>query len=390
MPRKRLPSQTIKAVISDLDSRAPIATAESWDNVGLLVGDPAWKTSGAVVSVDLTAEALAEAKTRGYRLIVIHHPCIFPRSRGVARVHAGGDKTGLVFQAIRKGIAIAAFHTNFDKCAMEVPQAVATGLGLETRGRLLEETSGALVKLAVFVPAAHLEPVRSAVFDAGAGQIGNYDRCGFGVEGEGSFRGGQGTHPFIGASGNLEKTREIRWETVFPRGMQSRVLAALFAAHPYEEVAFDLYPVEQEPASVGLVKGLGYGFWGEFPRPKLFSDVCKDVKGLFKLNGFMLTQITPAGGQRVRKVAFVAGKGDSFLSAASSAGCDVFITGEVDYHSALESARRGVSVIELGHTQSERFYLSTMKAWLEDRKLEAVALSGQAQRIWLHPGGKQK
>ncbi|MCM2324302.1 MAG: Nif3-like dinuclear metal center hexameric protein [Oligoflexia bacterium] len=380
--------KSLSQIVSALEARAPSSTAESWDNVGLLVGDPDWKTSGAVISIDLNPEAIAEAKRRKYRLIVNHHPCIFPRGRGLSRILAGEDKTGFVFEAIRQGIAVAAYHTNFDKCALEVVQAAAQGLGVRPEGRLLDKPSGSLVKLSVFVPASHLEAVRTALCASGAGHIGRYDSCTFGTEGEGTFRGDHATKPFLGVPGILEKARETRLETVFPRGMEQRVLKALFAAHPYEEVAFDLYPVEQEPAGKGLVSGLGYGFWGDFPRPKPFSDLLKGVKSLFKLNGFLLTEPTSRL-KKVRRVGFVAGKGDSFIPAAAAAGCDVFITGEADYHMALDGARRGMAVLELGHTESERFFLSTMKSWVSAQKLGAVALDLQAQRI-LHRGGQLK
>lgn len=391
---------TVSQVLQDLERRAPSDTAEDWDNVGLLAGDPSWKTSGAVVTVDLTEQAIRLAKQRKYRLIVNHHPCIFPRSRGLSRVVAGmnrGGTSGLVFEAIRQGIAVIACHTNFDRCAMEVVQSVSEGLGVTPKGRLVDHPGGSLVKLVVFVPLTHVEQVREAICQAGAGKIGNYDFCTFGAEGEGSFRGGESTRPFLGKPGKLEKAREIRLETIFPQGLEKPVLGALFRAHPYEEVAYDLYPVKQGPASEGLVRGLGYGFWGEFPSPKSFSEVAKDVTSLFNVNGFLLSSpLSPEprsvraraarpsteGSRKIRRIGFVAGNGSSFLSAAAAAGCDLYITGEVGYHPALDGTRKGMKVMELGHTESEYFFPQTVKGWLSQLGLKSEPLYQPAQQFF--------
>ncbi len=380
----------VSDIISLLEAKAPSGTAESWDNVGLLVGDPSWTTSGAVVSIDLNPESLRLAKSKGWRLIVTHHPCIFPRSHGVARIVPDGElgKNSLIIEALRAGIAIAACHTNFDQCAMEVVDTVADGLGVKPQGRLIEKPSGSLLKLVVFVPSTHLEAVRTAICEAGAGQIGNYDFCTFGVAGEGTFRGREGAQPFIGRVGELELAQEVRLETIFPRGLKACVLKAMLAAHPYEEVAFDLYSVEQGTASKsGLVRGLGYGFWGDFVRPKSFSDVARSVRSLFNLQAFWVTGHSPSRNRRIRRLAFVAGKGASFVEAAARLGCDLMITGEAGYHTALDGSRRGVTVIELGHRESERFFVSTMRTWLEKVGLKCVEANPPSQMIW--SGGKK-
>jgi dinuclear metal center YbgI/SA1388 family protein len=370
----------VSEVIGMLEKLAPSGTSEKWDNTGLLAGDPDWETAGAVVSVDLTENAIETAIQQGYRLIVTHHPCIFPKSRGLSRI-VRGPKSGisaLVFEAIRNGIAVAAYHTNFDQCALEVVKTVSEGLGCQAKGRLIDAGEGSLLKLVVFVPASHIEAVRAGLAQAGAGHIGGYDFCTFGTPGEGTFRAGAGTRPYVGKVGQIEKAQEIRLETVFPRGLKKAVLSAMRAAHPYEEVAFDLYPVEQAPSSLGLVRGLGYGFWGEFNSPKPFSDVARSVRDLFSAQAFWLTDPAPT---RIKRVAFVAGKGASFLEAASAAGCDLFITGEAGYHTALAGSRLGMSVLELGHRESEIFYISTMESWLSEMGLKTVGLNIQTQRI---------
>lgn len=383
MPRDSRSSRplSISEILEIIERRAPASTAEDWDSVGLLAGDPKWKTRGAVVSIDLTEEAIDLAKKKGFRLVITHHPCIFPKKRGLGSV----TPRSLVFRAIRSGIAVVACHTNFDRCALEVVKTVAHGLGAAPFGRLMENEGESLLKLAVFVPLTHLKGVRDAVFTAGAGQVGNYDQCSFGVNGEGTFRGSEKSRPFIGRPGKMEKTTEVRFETVLPRGLRETVVAALLKAHPYEEVAYDLYELAQAPGRHGVVRGMGYGFWGEFPSPKPFSDLEEDVRRIFQLKGFWLTDPPPT---RVKRIAYVAGKGAAFLDAAIRARCDVFITGEVGYHVALEGKRRGLAVMELGHRESERFFPKTMEGWLLEAGLRAVESSQATQKIWFSGGKK--
>lgn len=393
---KATSTQRVSAIIEKLEALAPSGTAEKWDNVGLLAGDPAWETRGAVVSVDLTEEALRTAVRKGYRLIVNHHPCIFPKGKGLSRL-VPGAKAGipsLLFEAIRNGIAVAACHTNFDQCSLEVVRAISGGLGVRPAGRLLDVGEGTLLKLVAFIPESHVSTVRAALCAAGAGHIGNYDSCTFSASGEGTFRGGEGARPFLGSAGRLEKARETRLETIFPKGLKKAVLTALRSAHPYEEVAFDLYPVEQGPASIGLVRGLGYGFWGDFSSPKTFAEVARGVRRVFRTEGFILTESpkrksqaprtspgTSRGTCMIRRVAFVAGKGASFVDAAAAAGCDLFITGEAGYHPSLDAARKGMSILELGHRESEVFFIETMQDWLTAMGMKAVGLNLKTQAI---------
>jgi dinuclear metal center YbgI/SA1388 family protein len=368
-------SKTVGEVIRYLDELAPPGTAENWDNVGLLLGDPKQTVTGAVLSIDLTFEAVELAVQKNYSLILNHHPCIFPKQKGINKVIAGSP----LYEALKRGIAVAAYHTNFDQCSLEVIQFISEGLGVVPQGRLIEKSDDLLMKLVAFVPESHLEGVRTALCEAGAGQIGNYDYCTFGAPGEGTFRGGRMTHPFLGEPGQLEKVKEVRLETIFPVGLQDIVSRALFKAHPYEEIAYDFYPIKQSPSGKGVVKGLGYGFWGDFPSPRPFSDVAKDVKSLFNIHGFWITDPAPSF---VSRVGFVAGKGASFVEAASSVKCDLFITGEAGYHTALSGLRRGVSVMELGHRESERFFIETMKKWLSHFNIGFVETQMPTQKIW--------
>ena len=367
---------TVDQVLQDLERRAPAATAESWDNVGLLVGDPSTQTSGAVVSIDLTAQAVRLAQDRGYKLIVNHHPCIFPKGAGLQKVVAGSP----IYDCVRSGISVIAKHTCFDQCALEVVDGVSKSLGVRPLGRLFDRPEGELIKLAVFVPEEHVDSVHRALMAAGAGHIGRYDSCAFQTPGVGTFRGLEGAQPAIGKVGQLEKVNEIKLETVMPVGLKESVLRALREAHPYEEVAFDLYPVEQSPPQGGIVRGLGYGFWGDFDQPIQWSELNKRIHRTFGISGFWSAELPM---DQIGRIAFVAGKGGGFLNAAQRAGCQVLITGEAGYHTVLDGMRRGVRIIEVGHRESELFFLRTQESWLKNLGLETQVLNDPTQRIWV-------
>jgi putative NIF3 family GTP cyclohydrolase 1 type 2 len=406
--KKNAPSSKVKVtldrVLRELERRAPTGTAESWDNVGLVIGGgDSGKVSGAVVSIDLTDAAIDLAVKKGFSLIVTHHPCIFPKGRGPSHILApadhgdsgdgrrGCDDSARLYRAIRHGISVVSAHTNFDRCALEVSETVAQGLGLTPMGRLIDKPQESLTKLVVFAPESHVDRVRDAVCAAGAGQIGQYAHCSFAAQGTGTFKGGLSTQPFIGKKGVLERIAEVRLETIFPRGLEKPILKALRSAHPYEEIAYDLLPVTQAPGGLGLLSGLGYGVWGEVSnssKSKAFSEVIRSVKSLFKLDGLLLTRATAHSSSdrgskagRIRRIGFVAGKGSSFLSAASRVGCDLFITGEVGYHAACEAAREGMSILEIGHRESECFFLSTVANWLREMGLEAVVERSPTQKF---------
>ncbi|NDD90955.1 Nif3-like dinuclear metal center hexameric protein [bacterium] len=373
--RRKAKKLKISDIIGNIEGRAPESCSESWDNNGLLVGDPNWTTSAAVVSVDLTEESLDLAKRLGAKLIVNHHPCIFPRSRGISRI----TPNSLVWTALESQVAVLACHTNFDRCALEVPQQISKALGVKVLGRLIENPNESLKKLVVFVPDSHIDSVHAALSAASAGQVGNYDHCAFVGPGEGRFRGADSTKPFLGKPGLLERAQESRLETVFPAGMEVRVLQALRDAHPYEEIAYDIYSLEQKASSEGMTPGLGYGFYGDFKKAASIPSLVKKLVQTFEASGAVLTpsrvKASRKGQAIVQRMGFVAGKGSSFISAALAARCDVFVTGEVDYHEALAAARRGMTVVELGHRESERFYLKTMSAWLKSLGLRVVELN---------------
>jgi dinuclear metal center YbgI/SA1388 family protein len=369
----------VRDLVSFIEKKAPSGTAEGWDNVGLLLGDSSQEITGVTVAIDLTNEVIERARASGHNLVINHHPCIFPKGKGPSRITSGTP----LFEALRGGVAVIAAHTNFDQSALEVPRAIAEKLGASLEGRLHEKPQGSLLKLVVFVPAEQAEAVRSAICAAGAGVIGRYDSCTFSTEGRGTFRGEEGTDPFVGRPGSLETADEVRLETILPRGLQKEVLRAMLEAHPYEEVAFDLYPVEQPAGEKGLVRGLGYGFWGDLANPMPLDAFVPKVFEAFEVKGGLLTPNMNASPKEtlVRRIGFTPGKGTSFLGAAARAGIDLFITGEAGYHPAREAAQGGMAVLELGHPESELFFLRTVSRWIEELGLPVQEVRVPVQKF---------
>ncbi len=373
----------ITDLIEAIEMRIPLTCAESWDHVGLMCGDPKQSFRGAVVGVDLTASLLKLAISKKANLVILHHPPLFPKGKGLNRLVLGqaNELATLMLQAFQKNICVYVAHTNFDRCALDGMMALADALGTEPVARVWEEPDAGetlLKKLVTFIPADHFERVRDELYAVGCGHIGNYDSCGFGMAGLGNFRALRGAKPFVGKPGEFEQVEEIRLETVFVSGMEPVVIETLREAHPYEEVAFDIYPVEQAPAMKGMVWGLGYGFVSEFKKPVSYEVLLKSVKSVFKIKSLLTNQITP---KKVKRIAFTPGKGSSFLRSVRAHHADVFITGEVGYHGSLDAARAGLNVIELGHRESEHYFLKTFEAWCKEWKIKCTLLDERTQRI---------
>ncbi|MBI3535365.1 MAG: Nif3-like dinuclear metal center hexameric protein, partial [Deltaproteobacteria bacterium] len=377
----------IEKILNILEGHVPIATSAKWDNVGLLVGAHEWETKGAVLSIDLTPQALKIAKREDINLIITHHPCFFPKAHSISKLvkEKNFSPSTLALEAYENKIAVIACHTNFDCSALEVAEAFSQALGLNAQGKLIPEDAE-LLKLVVFVPSTHLETVRHAICEAGAGHIGHYDFCTFSAAGEGTFRGSAASKPFLGKAEKLEKTQELRLETIIPNTLKVRVLKALFESHPYEEVAYDLYSVVQTPTALGLTKGLGYGVWGDFSQLKVFSDLLQDVKKLFQRSWLKVTLSQSIENfAKVKRVAFLPGSGGEFIHPALNLKCEVFITGEVSYHEALFASNHGLTIMELGHTESEMFFFPTLRQWFikENRNGFILIENIEQKSTWL-------
>jgi len=383
--------RSIENIVEFLEKKAPKESAESWDNVGLLIGSLEAQTSSIEIALDLTFEVLESAIQNKSQAIILHHPCIFPRNKGLSGLVKSNKKesiSSLIYRAIENNISIIACHTNFDQCSLEVTEKIATQLGCQPVGRLMESLDSQLLKLVVFTPITHSQKIRESLWDAGAGQLGFYDQCQFTVSGQGSFRALDGAQPFLGKVGKAEFIEEDRLEFVFPKTLKNKIVSALYLAHPYEEIAFDLIEVKQKAPKNGLIKGLGYGFIGEFKESIGFSELAKRVKSSFNIENFWFTGSLIAEkdsqGQdwKVKRIAFSPGKGSSFISSAIQSRCDVYIMGEVGYHSSQEAARAGLSIIELGHRESEKFFLEVMKDWVKQMGLKAFVNDTRIQKFY--------
>jgi dinuclear metal center YbgI/SA1388 family protein len=374
--------QKISEIIQIIEARIPNASAEKWDSVGLICGESKAAIKGVVVGVDFNEALYKLALQQKANLIVIHHPPLFPKGRGITKLTLGkpGDLNTLLLQCFQNKIAVYVAHTNFDRCALDGMIALSTALGAVPQARVWEqpeEGETLLKKLVTYIPVDHFESVRDALYMVGCGHIGNYDCCGFGSSGVGNFRPLQGASPFFGKVGELEEAEEIRFETLVVSGMEKVAIAALKRAHPYEEVAYDLYAVEQMPGMKGLVWGLGYGFVAEFKKPIPYAAFARKVKSVFKVKSFITNQVTP---KRVKRIAFTPGKGSSFVKSVMAHSADVYITGEVGYHASIDAARAGLNVIELGHRESEHYFLKTFQNWFKEWSVPCTALDERTQR----------
>ncbi|MBV6406392.1 MAG: Nif3-like dinuclear metal center hexameric protein [Flavobacteriales bacterium] len=337
----------IKDLLAVLESWAPRALQEDYDNSGLHTGDPEAEVTAAMVCLDCTEQVVEEAAAKGCGLIISHHPVIF---KGLKSLAGGGPVERTVLAAIRHGIALYAIHTNLDNVIDGVNGEIAARLGLAGR-RVLEARAGQLAKLVVFVPQAHAEGVRRALFAAGAGRIGAYDECSYNLEGQGTFRPGEGSNAYVGRRGERHVEPETRVEVVVPRTREAAAVAAMRAAHPYEEVAFDLVPL------ANAHPGIGSGLVGEWGEAMAEAEVLARAKAVF---GQQVLRHSPLIGRPVRRVAVCGGAGAFLIGRALAAGADAYITADLKYHDYFQADGR-MLLIDVGHYGSEQFTMGLIQ-----------------------------
>ncbi|ABA89913.1 dimetal-binding protein YqfO [Syntrophotalea carbinolica DSM 2380] len=318
----------------------PPALAESWDNVGLQAGDPSASVSRVLVCLDVSEYALDEAQRIGAEAIVSHHPLIFQPLKHLSPMNETGR---LLFRAVREGVAIVSAHTNLDCAKNGLNDWLAASLGLE-KPVPLQTGATDLHKLVVFVPSGYEDRVAKALFEAGAGTIGDYDSCSFRTDGVGTFRPGDDTRPFIGQSGALERVREIRMETILTREVQARAVQRMLKAHPYEEVAYDLIPLANRRSDVGLGR---IGRLAQTTTLGAFADTVKRALDIPHV------RVVGELDRKVGKVAVCGGSGASLLGDTDRMGADVLVTGDVKYHEALSARDRNIGLIDAGHFGTE-------------------------------------
>lgn len=340
----------IKELVAVLERRAPRSLQEDYDNSGLQVGDPEAEINAALVCLDCTEAVVEEAARHGCGLIISHHPVIFKSIKSlVARTYV--ERT--VLAAIRHNIALYAIHTNLDNVIEGVNGEIANALGLRPL-QVLDPKPRQLLKLVVFVPKDHAETLRNALFQAGGGAIGAYDECSFNTEGTGTFRGGEGTNPFVGQRGDRHHEPEVRVEVVMRPQLVAAVTKAMHEVHPYEEVAFDLYPLVNE------LPGVGAGLLGEWEEGMPEAAFLALLKTTFNLSVVRHTRLL---GRPIRRVALCGGSGSFLLNKAVVSGADAFITGDLKYHQYHDADGR-LLLVDIGHYGSEQFTPRLVRRWL--------------------------
>ncbi|VEG56393.1 dinuclear metal center protein, YbgI/SA1388 family [Mycolicibacterium aurum] len=330
-------------IIDVLEAAYPPRLAQSWDSVGLVCGDPAEPVDSVTVAVDATADVVAQVPEQG--LLLAHHPLLL---RGVDTVSADTAKGALIHSLIRTGRALYTAHTNADSASPGVSDALAEALGLDVTDVLSPVPWGpALDKWVVFVPAENSEAVRSAMFAAGGGRLGDYSQCSWTVAGDGQFLPGEGAVPAIGVVGTVEHVAEDRVEMVAPAARRAAVLAGLRAAHPYEEPAFDIFESQTPPGDVGL------GRIATLPRPEPLSEFVSRVRrGLPQTSWGVRASGDPAA--MVSRVAVCGGAGDSLLAEVAAAGVHAYVTADLRHHPADEHRRTSdVALVDVAHWASE-------------------------------------
>ncbi len=330
-----------QVIMDAMEAIAPKRLAEDWDNPGLLLGSPAQDIHHIHVCLDVSEAVIEAAIAQGADMIISHHPLIF---HAVKQLRTDLPLGRMLQQLMENHIAVYAAHTNLDIAPGGVNDVLAGLLGLQEIHDFAVTGAEELEKLAVYVPHDHAEQVREAITAAGAGAIGRYTCCTFNVVGQGTFLPQADTHPFIGIPGRMERVDEVRIETILPAALERKVLRAMLRAHPYEEVAYDLYPLKNQGKSNSL------GRMGILPDALTVQEFASRVCRALQTDYVRLVQ---AGSRRVKKVALCSGSGAEFISKASFMGADVYVTGDVKYHDAQQAASLGMHLIDAGHFATE-------------------------------------
>ncbi len=329
----------IKDILKEIEAYAPLPLQEGFDNAGVQVGDVNQPARGALLCLDVTEEVIDEALELDCNLIISHHPLAFRAFKSLT------GKTYIercLMKACKYDLVVYAAHTNLDNAYGGVNFKLAEMIGLQNV-RVLSSQKDALLKLVTFVPEAYADLLRTALFNAGAGHIGNYDSSSFNLHGEGTFRAGEGCNPFCGEVGELHTEPEVRIETVLPAFRKASVLRALLSVHPYEEPAYDFYPLANTWDQVGS------GVVGELPEEEDELSFLQRIKDLFQVGCVKHSALT---GRMIREVALCGGSGAFLINDAISYGADIFITGEAKYNDFYDVEDR-ILLAVIGHYESE-------------------------------------
>lgn len=343
----------IKDITNYLESLAPLSTQESYDNSGLICGDQSTEVTNALISLDCTEEIIQEAIDRGCNLVISHHPIVFS---GLKTFTGKNYVERTVIKAIKNDIAIYAIHTNLDNYEFGVNKKIGDLLNIKSP-QILAPKSNSVSKLITLVPTTHKDSVLEALFNAGAGQIGNYSECSFSTEGQGSFKANENANQFIGESNTRHLEAETKIEVLIPNHKISVVLNAMLKSHPYEEVAYDIIQLQNNSNNEGS------GMIGELENPMDTVDFLKLLKSTFKCGIIKHTElITP----KVKTIAWCGGSGSFLLKNAKQQQADIFITGDFKYHEFFDAENQTI-IADIGHFESEQFTIELISDLLSKK-----------------------
>lgn len=353
-----------------LDNLAPPSYQESYDNAGLITGNPAVECTGVICTLDATEAVILEAKQKGCNLVVAHHPIIFT---GLKKITGKNYVERAIITAIKNDIAIYAIHTNLDNLLSGVNGKMADQLNLSNRKVLLHKQNN-LMKLVVFVPVNEAEKVREAIFKAGGGNIGKYSECSFNIRGKSTFTPGQDTNPHTGQPGKREETDEEKIEIIFPAYLKEKLITAMTDSHPYEEVAYDIIALNN------YFQEVGSGLIGELDQPIEAIAFLQSIKQLF---GLQVVRHTPLVKREVKKVALCGGAGSFLIKSAVAAGADIYITGDVKYHEFFDAEDQMI-IADIGHWESEQFTIDLLHDVLRSNFTTFAVLKSEVRTNPVH------
>lgn len=342
----------LKEIINYLQEWAPLNLQEGYDNSGLIVGQDSMEVNGALVCLDSTEEVIDEAIENGINLVIAHHPIVF---KGLKRFNGKDYVERVVMKAIKHDIALYAIHTNLDNVFSGVNGMISDRLGLQNL-RVLAPKSDTLMKYRVYVPQTHIQQVSDAVLSV-AGKIGDYEECSFQWEGTGTYKALDGANPFSGEIGKRHREKEIAVEAVVNAWQVGSLLSAVGQAHPYEEVAYDLWPVSQKNKEVGA------GMVGELESPMTPEAFFDELKSQLGVHVVRHTQLLS---DSVKRIAVCGGSGSFLLGAAKGANADVFVTADFKYHQFFD-AENDIVIADIGHYESEHHVMQWIQAKLNQK-----------------------
>ncbi|QKY69476.1 Nif3-like dinuclear metal center hexameric protein [Lentibacillus sp. CBA3610] len=340
-------------VFKAIETWAPKHLAYDWDNVGLQVGSFHKPVKKVMVTLDVLESTADEAIENNVDLIIAHHPLLF---KSMKQVNVDTAKGRTIQKLLQHDISVYAAHTNLDTANGGVNDMLCDLLGIQAPVILEQSYTEQLLKIAVFVPETHAEEVRDAMSQKGAGHIGDYSHCTFQSPGQGTFMPLDGTDPYIGKQGELEFVDEVKMETIIPAAKLTPVIDAMTAAHPYEEAAYDIYPVENSGEAYGI------GRIGRLSDELTLEALCEQVKTAFDVRN---VRVTGDLSKKVNKVAILGGSGEKYIHKAKQMGADVYITGDMTFHTAQDAQVMGLSIIDPGH-YVEKVMKACTKSYLDD------------------------